>query len=339
MGLILSTEYATPAELTGYAREALADLPENQFGLAAILPNVDVDDIDFRADIGGGGLARVATFRAWDAESPISGRRGISSLTGSLPPISEKRRLGEYDRLKLRRLDAGIRNALFDDAAELALNLAARLEVARGQLLSTGMVTIRENGLVLEADFGRAANHTQTAVVLWSAAGSTPLEDLLAWRAIYRQTNGVNPGRILTDQSVLDTLMRNASIRAYTLPEGSTNQIVTLDAIRALFGSFGLPPMETYEAQVEGADGNPLDILPQGHILFLPPAGRKLGETLWGVTAEALDNDYEIDATEAPGIVVGSYSDKDPVGLWTKASGIAFPVAPNTNLTFDARVL
>lgn len=339
MALVLSNEYITPAELTGYVREALADQPENQFSLASLLPNNDVDDIDFRADVGGGGLATLASFRAWDAESPISGRRGIQSITGALPPISEKRRLGEYDRLKMRKLNTRIIDALINDAVDLANNIQARMEVARGELLSTGVVTIAENGLVLEADFGRAANHTQIAGVLWNAAGSTPLEDLLAWQTIYRQTNGVNPGRLLGDQSILSTLMRNASIRGYILSDNSTQQIVTLDAIQALLTSFGLPRIETYEAQVEGADGNPVDILPKGSLLFLPPAGRKLGETLWGVTAEALDADYEIDETEAPGIVVGSYSDKDPVGLWTKASAVAFPIAPNTNLTLSARVL
>lgn len=338
MALILSNDFATPAELTGYVRAALADLPENQFGLSAFLPDNPVDDIDFRADVGGGGLARLASFRAWDAESPISGRRGVQSLTGSLPPISEKRRLGEYDRLKLRRLDAAITGALFNDALELATAIHARMEVARGQLISTGKVTIAENGLILEADFGRAANHTQVAATLWTAAGSTPLEDMLAWQDIYVATNGVRPGRILTDQSVLSTLMRNASVRTYVLGDSTSGRIVTLEDVQSLFTSFGLPRLETYEAQVEGANGSPVDVLPRGHVLFLPPAGRKLGETLWGITAEALDADYGIDSTDAPGVVVGSYSDKDPVGLWTKASAVGLPIAPNTNLTLDARV-
>lgn len=340
MGLVLSNEYVTPAELTGYVREALADMPQNAFGLSEFLPDNGVDDIDFRADVGGGGLARVAAYRAWDAESPISGRKGVAEITGALPPISEKRRLGEYDRLKMRRLPSGITNALFNDAVDLARNITARVEVARGQLLSTGKVTIAENGLVLTADFGRAANHTQTAGILWGAAGSTPLENLLAWQDIYVATNGRRPGRILTDQSVLSTLMRNASVRTYVLGDSTSGRIVTLADVQALFTSFGLPALEVYEAQVEGANGAPVDILPRGRVLFLPPAGGpRLGETLWGVTAEALDADYDIDATEAPGIVVGSYSDKDPVGLWTKASAVAFPIAPNTNLTLSATVL
>ncbi|MFS0718860.1 major capsid protein [Arthrobacter sp. 1P04PC] len=339
MALVLSSEYITPTELTGYVREALADLPQNAFGLSAFLPDVETDDIDFRATVGGGGLARVAKYRAWDTESPISGRRGIDRISGELPPISEKRRLSEYDRLKMRKLDSGIVDAILNDAVDLARGIHARVEVARGQALTEGKVTLSENGLTLEADFGRKATHTQTAATKWNVDGSNPIDDLLAWQKVYVATNGVRPGATLTSQDVQSSLMRNASIRSMTLPAGSTQQIVTIDAINALLQSFGLPPLSTYEAQVEGDDGAAKSILDPKKVLFLPPADRKLGETLWGVTAEALDSDYGIDATEAPGVVVGSYSDKDPVGLWTKASAIALPVPANTNLTLAATVL
>lgn len=338
MALVLSSEYITPAELTGYVRAALADLPQNAFGLSAFLPNVDVDDIDFRVSTGGGGLSRAASFRAYDTESPIGKRQGIERISGSLPPISEKIRLGEYDRLKLRKLDDGIRNALFNDAVNLAKAIQTRLEIARGEALMTGKVTLAENGLAIEVDYGRKASHTTAAGTKWDVGGD-PVADFLAWQAVYVATNGVRPGSTLASQDVLSTLMRNAKIREYTLPAGSTQQIVTVDAINALFRSFGLPAIEVYEAQVEGAGGVATSIIDPKKVLFLPPAGAKLGETLWGVTAEALDDDYKIDATEAPGIVVGSYSDKDPVGLWTKASAIALPVVPNTNLTLASTVL
>lgn len=339
MALVLSDEYITPTELTGYVREALADLPVNAFGLSAYLPDVETDDIDFRATVGGGGLARVAKYRAWDTESPISGRRGIDRVSGELPPISEKRRLSEYDRLKMRKLDSGIVDAILNDAVDLARSIHARVEVARGQALEEGKVTLAENGLALEADFGRKASHTQTAATKWNAEGSNPIDELLAWQKVYVGTNGVRPGAILTSQDVQSSLMRNAAIRSMTLPAGSTQQVVTVDAINALLQSFGLPSLSLYEAQVEGEDGEAKSIIDSKKVIFLPPADRKLGETLWGVTAEALDSDYGIDSAEAPGVVVGSYSDKDPVGLWTKASAIALPVPANTNLTLAATVL
>lgn len=338
MALVLSNDYIEAAELTGYVRAAMEDLPQNEFGLAQYLPNNPVDDIDFRANVGGGGLARAAAFRAYDAESPITGRKGLTRIQGELPPISEKVRLGEYDRLKMRGLDEAVRDAIMDDGVELAKAIHTRIEIARGDLLMTGKVTIEENGLALEADFGRAANHTQTAATRWDNGGD-PIEDLLAWVQIYVATNGVRPGSILTSEQVVATLMRNEAIRNYVLAPGSTQNMVTFDALNALLNSYRLPSITTYDTQVDDGNGGARSILDPKRILFLPPVGQKLGETLWGTTAEALDERYQIDAAEAPGVVVGSYSDNDPVARWTKASAIALPIAPNTNLTLSGLVL
>ena len=339
MALVLSTDYITPNDLTGYVRDALADLPQNTFGLSAYLPDEETDDIDWRASVGGGGLSRAASFRSFDAESPISGRTGISRIGGELPPISEKRRLGEYDRLKMRKLDEGIKNAILNDAVDLAKAIKARLEIARGEALQLGKVTLAENGLALEADFGRKASHTQTAVTRWDQAGSDPINDLLAWSAVYKATNGVRPAEALVSDQLISVLMRNSAIRGYVLPAGSSQNIVTVDALSALLASFQLPKFTVYEAQIQDENGNAKDILDPKRVLFLPPADQKIGATLWGLTAEAQDENYGIDSNDAPGIVVGSYSDNDPVAQWTKASAIALPVIPNANLTLSGLAL
>lgn len=338
MALVLSTDYIEAAELTGYVRAALEDLPQNTFGLSQYLPDTPTDDIDFRANVGGSGLRKTAAFRSYDAESPIGARKGIHTIQGELPPISEKIRLGEYDRLKMRNLSDAVRNAIMDDGVERAKAIHTRIEIARGDLLMTGKVAIEENGLALEADFGRASNHTQTAATRWDNGGD-PIEDLLAWVQIYVATNGVRPGEILTSEQVVAALMRNPMIHEYVLAPGATQNIVTREALNALLQSFGLPGLTTYDAQVDDGTGGARSILDPKRILFLPPAGQKIGETLWGVTAESLDERYQIDAAEAPGVVVGSYSDNDPVGMWTKASAISLPVAPNTNLTLSGLVL
>jgi len=339
MALELDDRYIGAAALTGYVRAALAEEEQNQFDLQRFLPDTEVDDIEYRAMTGGGGLARVAKFRSFDTESPIGARRGFSDLSGQLPPISEKIRLGEYDRLQWRNAPEAIRDAILDDGVEQARKIHARAEVGRGQLLMSGKVTIEENGLVLEADFGRKAAHSPTAGTLWSQEGSKPVDDLLAWRDVYRGTNGIRPGTMLVSSAIEAVLLRHPQIRAMTLPAGATTQIVTVAALQELFRALSLPAYEVYEAQVADDNDEAFDILDPNHVLFLPPAGRKIGETVWGVTAEAMDANYKIDRTERPGIVVGSYSENDPVSQWTKASAIMLPIAPNVNLTLGAKVL
>ncbi|QSE94191.1 major capsid protein [Rhodococcus pseudokoreensis] len=337
MALVLNSDYITPVELTGYVREALADRPINDLALIDdLLPDLVVDDVDFRANITERGLKRMAKFRTWDVEAPQSKRKGIKRISGELPPISEKRRLGEYDRLRLRKADTAIINLIQDDAVELADALRTRLIVAKAQALTTAKVNLAEDGLEIEVDFGRNAGHTVVAGTVWSGAGD-PIGDQESWFSTFRVSNSGNPIRAITSQRVMSNLMKNAAIRAYCLPPGSTQGIVTREQVNALFTSFGHPAFEIFDAQVEDFDGDPLRLIPDDSVLYT--GASKIGETLWGTTAEAIEPDYGIDASEAPGIVVGSYIDNDPVGRWTKASGVGLPILGNANATMIAKVL
>ncbi|TLF72917.1 major capsid protein [Nocardia cyriacigeorgica] len=342
MALVINSDYVTPAELTGYVREALADQPINDLALVDnLLPDTMIDDVEFRANITQHGLRRAAKFRSWDTEAPITGRKGVVRISGELPPISEKRRLGEYDRLRLRKADNQIRDLIFNDGVELAQALRTRIIMAKADALVNGKVTLAENGLDLAADFKRLPGHSVTASVLWNVTGTgaaDPINDQESWFATFRTTQSGNPVRAITSQRVMSALMRNDKIRAYALPPGSTQGIVTRDQVNALFTSFGHPAFEIFDAQVEDANGNASRLIPDDRILYVGGAN-KIGETLWGTTAEAIEPEYGIDANQAPGIVVGSYIDNDPVARWTKASGIGLPMLLNANATMVAKVL
>lgn len=341
MALVLNSDYITPAELTGYVREALADQPINDLTLVdELLPDVMLDDVEFRANITQGGLRRAGQFRSWDTEARQSGRKGIVRISGELPPLSEKRRLGEYDRLRLRKADTAIVDFIYRDAVELAQAIRTRIIMAKASAIVNGKITIAENGLDLEADFGRLAGHSVTASVLWNVTGAgaaDPIADNETWFSVFRATQSGNPIRAITSQRVMSSLMRNDKIRAYCLPPGSTQGVVTRDQVNALFTSFGHPPFEITDAQVEDASGAATRLIPDDRVVYIGSA--KIGETQWGTTAESIESDYGIDASEAPGIVVGSYMDNDPIARWTKASGIALPMLLNANATFVAKVL
>jgi hypothetical protein len=341
MALVLNSDYVTPAELTGYVREALADQPINDLKLRDdLLPDTPIDDVEFRANISQAGLRRAAQFRSWDTESKISSRKGIVRISGELPPLSEKRRLGEYDRLRLRKADAAITDVTFKDAIELAQAIRTRIIMAKASALVNGKITLAENGLDLEADFLRLPGHSVTAATLWNVTGggaADPVVDQESWFSVFRVTQSGNPQRAVTSQRVMSALMRNDKVRAMCLAPGSTQGIVTRDQVNALFTSFGHPPFEIFDAQVEDSTGAAARLIPDDRVLYI--GSQRIGETLWGTTAEAIEPEYGIDASEAPGIVVGSYIDNDPVARWTKASGIALPMLLNANATFIAKVL
>lgn len=343
--MLINTDYITPAELTGYARTALADQPVNQAQLAQWLPNRDVNDLSFRFTRGAGGLTQAAEYRAYDAEAPIGSRPGVTRVSGELPPISRKIRLGEYDRLRQRALgaDQAIRTAILSDAENMTRSVAARIEKARGDALVTGSVTIAENGVIATVDFGRAAGHTVNANTLWSdLVNSKPVDDLDSWSGTYSDTNGVAPGAIVMSKRLFGFLARNAQVKNVASAGGITPSIVSSSTVRDVLDAYDLPPIYIIDSKIL-IGTTATRIIPDNRVLLLPapgddgnPEGTDLGATQWGTTSESLEPEYGLTGGAEPGIVAGSYKDNDPVAIWTKSAAISIPVLANPDLSFCA---
>lgn len=342
--MLLNTDLVAPADLTGYVRGALADMNRNRFTLSRWLPNRDVNDLVARFTRGGEGLSETATFRAYDAESPIGSRPGLSRVTQELPPISRKVRLGEYDQLRQRNATGEVTNAILRDAVRMARSIGARMEAARGEALYKGIIQLAENGVIVDVNYGRAAGHTVAPAVLWSdATNADPIADLIAWTDTYINANGEPPGVILTSTRVLRLIGAAAKVRNAGATLAGVPSIASQAAVSGLLAGYGLPPIETYDARVSVA-GTATRVIPDDRVLLLPPPvdpfdaeGTDLGATMWGTTAEALQPNYAVEGDE-PGIVAGAYSTQDPVAVWTKAAAIGLPVLANPDLSFAADV-
>jgi hypothetical protein len=344
--MLLTTDYVDPATLTGYARAALQDIPANQPSLARWLPYRLVDDLVFRFVKGGDGLTEAATFRSWDTESPIGTRPGVTRVTGELAPISRKLRQSEYERLRgTVNGSSALATAIENDAARLARAINMRLELARGQALVSGAISINENGIVATADFGRAGGNTTAPTTLWTdLAASVPLQDLSAWCDAYEDINGVRPGAIVTSNRVRGLVLANAGVRALAGTVLGTPADVTMNQLAGQLAARDLPPLYTYNVKYSVA-GSATRVIADDKVLLLPApvdptdeAGTELGATLMGTTLEAREPGYGIAEGDMPGLVAGTYSTQDPIALWTKVAGIAFPVLANANLSFVADV-
>lgn len=336
----LFSDYITPVELTGYVRPQLADYEQNAFTLSRYLPSETINDLDYRFTRGGEGLTEAATFRSYDTEAPVANRPGVTRVTGELPPISRKIRLGEYNRLRQRNLDAEARNAILDDAVRMTRAIGARAELARGDALVNGSVTINENGVQATVSFGRDSSMSKTPQTSTWDGTADPIDDMLVWRDSYVALNGSEPGVIVTSRKVLSALMRNDNIAKAAFPNAANvPNVINQSVVNQVLNSFGLPSIELYDAQVR-VNGSAQRVIDDAKVLFLPAVGSQdadqVGKTLWGVTAESLEPEF---ADAGAGIVAGAYSTKDPVAVWTKASAIMLPVLANPNLVMVADVL
>lgn len=333
----LITDYISPAELTGFARAELDQFhtDEDRNFLLRWFPVEQIDDVEYTFALGGDLESNVLSYRSYDAESPLGSRPGQKAVKGTIPPISEKIPLGEYENLRRRTsANAEIRNVTLRDAGRQARGIARRLELARGQMLIEGKITINENGLVTEIEFDRDPTHTDTAGTLWSTSNSAdPIKDLSDWRDNV-EAKGFSVGTILGSREVVNAARRCKKVIDAIKGSAVSVTQVTLDELNSLLISEGLPPFTVHNGTVGGTR-----TIGSTNIVMLP--SEEVGRTLFGTTAEALESAYEVnlDNGEGPGIVSGQYKSPDPVKLWTKTAGIAVPLFAEPNATLSGKVL
>lgn len=335
-----------PAELISYVRQYDNEVlrEENQDSLEEYLPNTLTDDLEFKVRKSAREAGDIADFRAWDTPARMTGRPGVKFIRGSLGPVSRQIPLSEEEFLRVRSLlrdnNDPIIDQIYADSENMIRAVQDRLELARGDIINDGKLTIAENGLVLEANWGRDASMSVAAGTVWTTtATATPLSNLLAWVQAYRDLNGTDPGEILMSKVRIANLALNAEMRDYASANATTPTRLNRATIDAVFANEGLPPIRLYDRFVR-RDGAIVRILPQNKVFLMPPSGDRAGVTFYGPTAEAIKFAGKglIDLQDAPGVVALVTETEHPVQTFTVGTAIAMPVMPNANLILDATV-
>lgn len=333
----------TPDALTAFVREVPS--PADQV-LNTILPDrvLNRNTVDLSALTR---TNRTARFRAFDARLHVSQRDVVEQKTVKLPPLSSSLSVGELERLQLEfaRLggtnQAAIVDAIYDDATILTREVRARMEQARGDVLTDGKFTLAgEGNLTMEADFGVPANHIVAPGVVWSNTGAaTIIEDLTAWVTTYVATNGSRPVGMVVSTRVMNFMLTNSGIRTLAASLAGAPGLVTRPALDAALQAFGLPPVAlVYDSQVD-VDGVTTKVIPDDRVILF---GDNVGYTAWGLTATALElvNAAQTDLSfaDAPGIVGVVIKEGPPFRQFTFVDAVGMPVLENPRRLFIADV-
>ena len=337
------------AELTFTAREILERETDNR--LRAFLPYREVADIDYRF-VRAQRANRAASIRAFDTPAQRGRRPGATETRGSLPSISEILDLTESETLRLRRLAGtpvgqAIRDNIFGDAALTAQAVANRLELLRGEVLSTGRIAIDEGGVVAEIDYQVPQDLVVSAPIGWDVlADADPVTDLFGWLEAYNDAGNDGAGVLVTSTRVRGLMLRSPVLRELARGPGSATSIVTVDELNRILQAHGLPLVWTYDRKVEDADGVEHRVIPEGKVIFLPGDGdqaRRLGETQMGVTEEAVaaaeSSQVQLTADDAPGLMVVPLRQDHPPLTATLATCIGLPVLSDPSRVLIADVL
>ncbi|MFI7608790.1 major capsid protein [Micromonospora sp. NPDC049366] len=340
---MIDFDLVEPAVLTGYVRNlpGPANLTLNRW-----LPDRTIGDIEvawntlFRTN-------RAAKFRAFDAETPIGKRDSFQRQRVALPPVGQKTVIGEEEQLQLERVRSGGDNtarlveAVYNEAELNTRATLLRMELARGDVLTDGIVSITENGLTIEADFGVPAGNKVTAGTVWSNyTDSDPLTEMRSWADTYTDTAGEEPAYALTSRSVVGHLLRNDTLRAMAGNVNGIPPILTRQQLNAILDAHDLPQIVEYNTQidVDGASARPI---PTDRMIYLPQG--PVGYTAWGITAEGLalasGENPSLEFTQLPGLVGVVMKEGDPVRTWTKVAAVGMPVIEDGRRLFVADVL
>lgn len=290
---------------------------------------------------------RTARFRAFDARLHVSERDVSLTKQVKLPPLSSSISVGELERLQIEFARLGgtntsaIVDAIYDDATNLTREIRARMEQARGDVLTDGKFTLAgEGNLTMEADFGVPANHIVTAATPWTTVATADvIGDLTSWVNTYIATNGSRPTGIITSTRVVNAMLQNAAIRTLSASLAGSPGLVTRPALDAALAAFGLPPIAlVYDSKVD-VDGVTTNVLPDDRVILF---GQDVGYTAWGVTATGLElvNAAQTDLSfeDAPGIVGVVIKEGPPFRQFTFVDAVGMPVLENPRRLFVADV-
>lgn len=343
--LLLQDTNAT--DLTVFARQLYT--PANYRLTREILPERQIQGVRFKAE----SMKRrvnAAKFRAYDAPTAL-GRRQAERVVneGMLPALGQTLAVSEMDQILLD-VGAGANTAayidlLYSDVERHVESIQTAQELAAGQLLATGVVNLP--GIGLDINWNVPSANMPTAAVKWDQASATPITDERAWIDYLVNSGAPMPKMVLTSRRARSILAANAEYRAAFYGSSTLNGTPTatlapneVDAVRA---RYSLPPIVEYDVQVWDDDVYKRVIPDTKWILVPDVPASQWSETQYGVTREAAQftsgTNPALTREEAPGIVVVTHVDDNPVQIYTRGAAIGMPVLYVPDIHISATVL
>lgn len=341
--MALANELFDAAELTGIARAELENLEEQSrsASLARWLPNEYVASHTAEYHVADFSKNDTARYRAFDAE-PERGREhaGVEKSV-KLPAISQTQAISESTKINLRSLgDEALRQHIIRTLRQTVISVYNRVNLQRATVLTTGRATVNQKNYKLDDDFGRDPSLTTTATNLWTDTSVSRLDYLLTLSELYTEVSGEEPGAIVAPKQVVSSLVRGDEF-AIEMASGATRR-GNRDEVFSFIEASGLPPIYQLDARVNGQS-----LLPTNGLLMLPapvdpntPEATELGSTVWGLTATALAEGFNIEEADLPGIVAGvDAPNRVPYVHEVFADSVTLPVLKQANLSLFAEVL
>ena len=263
----------------------------------------------------GSQLPTMALVHGLDTEAHIGSRPALERVTVEKLFIKEKINQTESLRQVLENgafNDSALIDFVYDDWGRLAEGVRCRTEVAKMEVLSTGKMTIKENGLNFSVDFGVPNGNTGFDIDV-----STPDKNVLAQIEEIVETardKGFTISGMVLSGSVLSKMLTNEGISKAIYGGAGAGAMVSRTQLVGLFN----------ELTTQRFWG-------KSKVSFLASYNglQNFGVGLWGVTPEEEQLGPWTAKSAEQFVTLTQWTEPDPTAVWSKASGLFVPVLPN----------
>lgn len=301
-------------------------------------PSLKLDQLS-----GGSRIPIAASIHDFDTEAEI-GSRIANKQELELSLIKRKMQLKETDIIALEnpRTKAEqdyLVGQVYNDIDQLVAGVRARVEAMRMEVLASGQVTVKENGLNFTLDYHVPDEHKEalTGTNVWINENSDPLADIERWI----DALDTKPTRALTSRKIYRALATHPKIIAAIFGKDS-GRVVSQADLDAFMETHGYPVIRTYDEKYKVQEANGTyttkKYFPENKFAMFNDD--LLGETLYGPTAEEtrLTRDSAVDTSLVGNVLASVYDEtRDPVGTWTKAVATALPSFAAADEVFQAQ--
>lgn len=288
----------------------------------------------------------------WDTNVLYRDRIGFEALQAELPYFKEAYKVSEKLRQKILTAQDQFRGAfftqIFNDIQDLLLGAEVTVERMRMQILGIGTISIVENGVDKQYDYGfDISNKFKTEATLWSANGANPIKSVVAQIKNYKRLhNNTAPKYAVFGVDAFEKLINDSTVDSYFQALAIPNLYPTDEERKAYVESrLGLTILVNDMVYVEARDTTktPVNYYPADRYTLLSTLD--LGETVYGTTPEEIDllngGNSNVLSGEVigNGVAVTTWKDVDPVCVNTKVSEVVAPSCPNIDTIYIVKVL
>lgn len=274
---------------------------------------------------------------AFDAKVIPLNRGNVTKLSTNMPFFKNSRDIDEKQRQELNKLIGNSNNQalidiivkdIFNDKMHLLEDAALTREIMRMEILTTGALSIADNGQSFSYDYGVPVSHKVTPTVKWDvAATADPVADINVWAEAIENETGVRPTRGVMNSVTLGLIQKCDSVKnaIYVLGQGKVTPS-RAQVINFLFEETQIQ-FAVYSKSYTNEDGTTTKFIADGTVVLFPEG--ELGNTWFGTTPEESDllgggSDADVSIVDT-GVAITVTKKTDPVNVSTKVSMITLP--------------